>query len=150
MRPYVKALEARGLAAAAIDLPRSNAQRAMPIFEQKVPAGSIAGGHSYGGRVASMAAVEVRYTGLVLLSYPLHRPGHPDDLRIEHWPRINCPVLLLSGDRDPFARIDLLRSSVRQLRQAELLTFAGVGHGLLPVVEAAMERVAAFVRGLPA
>jgi predicted alpha/beta-hydrolase family hydrolase len=146
MRPYVKALQARGLQAAAIDLPRSNAQKAIPIFIAKVPAGSIAGGHSYGGRVASMAATEVPYAALVLMSYPLHRPGHPDDLRTEHWPRINCPVLLLSGESDPFARIDQLRASVRLLPRAELVTFPGVGHGLLPVIDAAMDRVAAFVR----
>jgi uncharacterized protein len=148
MRPYVKALQARGLDAVAIDLPRSNAERAVPTFIAKAPAGSVAGGHSYGGRVASMAATEVRYAALVLLSYPLHRPGHPEDLRIEHWPRITCPVLMLSGESDPFARIDLLRASVGRLPRAELVTFPRVGHGLLPVVDAAMDRVAAFVRKL--
>jgi len=148
MRPYVKALQARGLQAAAIDLPRSNAEKAIPTFISKVPAGSAAGGHSYGGRVASMAATTVPYAGLVLLSYPLHRPGHPEDLRSEHWPRIGCPVLLLSGESDPFARLELLRASIRLLPHAELVTFPGVGHGLLPVIDAAMDRVAAFVRKL--
>ena len=151
MRPYVKALQARGLVAAAIDLPRSGrsvvkAEKAIRTFIAKVPPGSIAGGHSYGGRVASMAATEVRYSALLLFSYPLHRPGHPEDLRTEHWPRIECPVLLLSGESDPFARVDLLRASVRLLPGAELITFPGVGHGLLPVIDAAMDRVAAFVR----
>lgn len=148
MKPYVDALQARKLKARAIDLPRSKAERAVPVFIEKVPAGSIAGGHSYGGRVASMVAVDVRYAALILLSYPLHRPGHPEDLRTEHWPKIASPVLLLSGESDPFARIDLLRKSVRLLRQAELVTFPGVGHGLLSVVDAAMDRVASFVRGL--
>jgi uncharacterized protein len=148
MRPYVKALQARKLTATAIDLPKSKAERAVPVFTEKVPAGAIAGGHSYGGRVASMAAVEVPYAALILLSYPLHRPGHPEDLRTEHWPKIRCPVLLLSGESDPFARVDLLRASVRLLPQAELLTFPRVGHGLFPVIDAAMDRVAEFVRGL--
>ena len=148
MRPYVKALEKRELKASAIDLPVGKAERAMPVFAQKVPAGSIAGGHSFGGRVASMVATEVNYAALVLLSYPLHRPGHPDDLRTEHWTKITCPVLFLSGESDPFARLELLKSSVRRLPQAELLTFPGVGHGLLPVIDAAMDRVAAFVRKL--
>jgi uncharacterized protein len=153
MRPYVRALEARGLSAQAIDLPRSGrsvvkAERAIQPFIDAVPAGSIAGGHSYGGRVASMAAVEVPYRALILLSYPLHRPGHPEDLRTEHWPKIRCPVLLLSGEKDPFARIDLLESSIGLLRQAELVTFPGVGHGLLSVIDPAMDRVAAFVRAL--
>src|SRR5438094_1720204 len=148
MRPYVKALEALKLTASAIDLPRSKAERAVPVFIEKVPAGAIAGGHSYGGRVSSMAAIQVRYAALILLSYPLHRPGHPEDLRTEHWPGIECPVLLLSGESDPFAQVDLLRSSVRLLRRGQLVTFPGVGHGLLPVVDAAMDRVAAFLGGV--
>ncbi|TMF52210.1 MAG: alpha/beta hydrolase [Chloroflexi bacterium] len=151
MRPYVRALAARKLPAEAVDLPRSGrsvvkAEKAVPTFIEKVPAGSIAGGHSYGGRVASMAATEVRYAALLLLSYPLHRPGHPEDLRTEHWPRIACPVLLLSGESDPFARVETLRASIRLLPQAELVTFPGVGHGLLPVLDAAMDHIAAFVR----
>lgn len=148
MRPYVTALERRGLNARAIDLPRSNAERAVPVFIDKVAAGSIAGGHSYGGRVASMAALQAHYAALLLLSYPLHRPGHPDERRTEHWPKIGCRVLLLSGESDPFARIDLLRSSVRLIPQAKLVTFPGVGHGLLPVIDEAMDQVVAFVRTL--
>ena len=148
MRPYAKALEKRQLKASAIDLPVGKAERAVPVFIQKVPADSVAGGHSYGGRVASMAATDATYAALVLLSYPLHRPGHPEDLRTEHWSRITCPVLFLSGESDPFARIELLKSSVRLLPQAELVTFPGVGHGLLPVIDDAMDRVAAFVRRL--
>jgi uncharacterized protein len=148
MRPYVRALEKRDLKATAIDLPVGKAERAVPVFIQKVPAGSVAGGHSYGGRVASMAATEVTYAALVLLSYPLHRPGHPEDLRTEHWSKITCPMLFLSGESDPFARLDLLRSSVRRLPRAELVTYPGVGHGLLSVVDDAMDRVAAFVRQL--
>src|SRR4030081_3998771 len=128
MRTYVRALEKRQLRATPINLPVGKAERAVPVFCQKVPAGSIAGGHSYGGRVASMAATEVDYAALVLLSYPLHRPGHPEDLRTEHWTKITCPVLFLSGESDPFARLELLKSSVRKLPQAELVTFDGVGH----------------------
>ena len=150
MRPYVTALQRRGLRARAIDLPRSNAERAIPVFIEKAPPGSVAGGHSYGGRVASMAALQVDYAALILLSYPLHRPGHPDEPRTEHWPKIRSPVLLLSGESDPFARIDLLRSSVRLIKRAELVTFPGVGHGLLPVLDQAIDRIAAFVRELPA
>jgi pimeloyl-ACP methyl ester carboxylesterase len=57
-------------------------------------------------------------------------------------------VLLLSGEADPFARVDLLRASVRLLPRAELVTFPRVGHGLLSVVDEAMDRVATFVRKL--
>src|SRR3989440_4933925 len=71
MRPYVRALAARKLPAEAVDLPRSGrsvvkAEKAVPTFIEKVPAGSIGGGHSYGGRVASMAATGVRYAALLL------------------------------------------------------------------------------------
>ncbi|AEG43243.1 alpha/beta family hydrolase [Isoptericola variabilis] len=63
----------------------------------------LLGGRSYGGRMCSMAVAEgLPAAGLVLLSYPLHPPGRPDRLRVEHLPRLDVPVLLVSGDRDPF------------------------------------------------
>ena len=52
---------------------------------------SVIGGHSFGGRVASLVAAETAPAGLVLLSYPLHRPGHPEELRVEHWPEDRLP-----------------------------------------------------------
>ena len=67
----------------------------------------VIGGRSFGGRVCSMAAAEgLRVAGLVLLSYPLHPPGKPDRLRVDHFGRVDVPVLLVSGDRDPFGRPD--------------------------------------------
>jgi len=151
MQPYVDALDARGLRAKAVDLRRGGrpvpkAERAVPDYRAAAPAGAIAGGHSYGGRVASMAALESDYAALILLSYPLHRPGHPQTPRTEHWPRIRCPVLLLSGESDPFAQLALLRQSVKLLPKATLITFPGFGHGLLPVLDDAMNQVADFVR----
>ena len=106
------------------------------------------GGHSFGGRVASLVAAERSILGLVLLSYPLHRPGHPEDVRDEHWPQIRCPVILLSGEADPFARVDVLRRSVRRLPRAELVTYPRVGHGLAPVLDDALDHVAGFLRTL--
>jgi uncharacterized protein len=44
--------------------------------------------------------------GLVLVSYPLHPPGRPDKLRIEHLPAISVPCLFVSGTRDPFGTPD--------------------------------------------
>jgi predicted alpha/beta-hydrolase family hydrolase len=153
MRPHVTGLAARGIKAEAIDLPKGRAERAVPVFENRIapdPQEFVIGGHSYGGRVASMvAAGALSPRGLVLLSYPLHRPGHPEDLRVEHWPDIACPVLLLSGESDPFARVDLLREQVRVLLpKAKLVTYPSVGHGLAPVLDDALDHVADFVRGL--
>ena len=87
--------------------------------------------------------------GLVLFSYPLHPPGSPErtDARIAHWPTIRCPVLLLSGESDPFAKIDLLRASVGGWRNAELVTYPRLGHTLKPVLDDALDRAAAFLRG---
>ncbi len=112
------------------------------------------GGHSYGGRVASLAAAEPEtgYSALVLFSYPLHPPGSPErtEARVAHWPRIGCPVLLLSGESDPFARIELLRASVILLPAAELVTYPRLGHTLRPVMEHVLDRVAAFLDQLEA
>jgi predicted alpha/beta-hydrolase family hydrolase len=100
--------------------------------------------------VASLLAADHGYGGLVLLSYPLHPPGASErwDERTTHWPRIGCPVLLLSGDRDPFARIGLLREAVQRLPTAELVVYPGLGHGIGPVFEEAMDAVAAFMRAV--
>jgi predicted alpha/beta-hydrolase family hydrolase len=64
----------------------------------------VLGGRSMGGRVCSMAVAEgLPALGLVLVSYPLHPPGRPDRLRIEHFPKLTVPCLFVSGTRDAFA-----------------------------------------------
>jgi pimeloyl-ACP methyl ester carboxylesterase len=157
MTPFVDGLRARGIDATAIDLPRRRAEDAVPAFHQVVPdaAGIVVGGQSYGGRVASLAAAEpgARYAALVLFCYPLHPPGSPDraEARTAHWPSVRCPVLLLSGEADPFAQIDLLRAAVPRLGgPAELVTYPRIGHGLMPVLDDALDRVAAFLRAIEA
>jgi predicted alpha/beta-hydrolase family hydrolase len=63
----------------------------------------LLGGRSYGGRMCSMAVAQgLGAAGLVLLSYPLHPPGRPERLRVEHFGDLRVPVLFVSGDRDPF------------------------------------------------
>jgi uncharacterized protein len=102
--------------------------------------------------VASLAAAEPNapYAALVLFSYPLHPPGAPErtDARIAHWPSIRCPVLLLSGESDPFARIELLRAVVPRLVHGELVTYPRLGHTLKPVLDDVLDRVAAFLQGV--
>jgi predicted alpha/beta-hydrolase family hydrolase len=153
MRPYLQRLRKLGIDASALRLPRGPAQRAVPSLREQVGTGlasSVIGGHSFGGRVASMVAADTKPAGLVLLSYPLHRPGHTDELRVEHWSAITCPVLLLSGDRDQFARIEILERSVRLLPHAELHMYPGLRHGLLAVADDVADRIATFVKGLGA
>lgn len=63
----------------------------------------VLGGRSMGGRMCSMAVAEgLPAAGLVLLSYPLHPPGKPEKLRVEHFSGMDVPTLLVNGDRDPF------------------------------------------------
>ena len=109
------------LPCARVDFPYRLAGRRMPdrapvaIAHLRVEAAALAaehglgpeqivlGGRSYGGRMCSMAVAEgLPAAGLVLLSYPLHPPGQPAKLRIEHLPQITVPVLAISGRNDPF------------------------------------------------
>lgn len=65
------------------------------------------GGRSFGGRSCSVAVAEgLAAAGLVLLSYPLHPPGKPEKLRVDHFDDIAVPTLFLSGDKDPFGTPD--------------------------------------------
>ena len=157
MRPMVEALDKLRITANPVELPTGKAERAMPVYRAAIEAADgdplFAGGHSFGGRVASLVAAEgaPALHGLVLLSYPLHAPGRHAawDERTAHWPRLRIPVLLLSGESDPFARIELLRTAVADRlaeTEAELVTYPGVGHGLAPVLDDAAERVAGFVQ----
>ena len=152
MRPHVEGLQRRGIQATAIDLPKGRAERAVPVYARRLAelnGPAVIGGHSFGGRVASMLAASdgtEQVAGLVLLSYPLHRPGHPDDQRTEHWPDIHCPVLFLTGGADPFAGVDLLRVAVSALDDAEMVAYPRAGHGLGGVLDDALDQVAAFVR----
>jgi predicted alpha/beta-hydrolase family hydrolase len=155
MEPHIDGLRARGFEAFALDLPVRKAEEAIPAFETQVPDAPdvVVGGHSFGGRVASLSAAagRRRYRALVCFSYPLHRPGAPETVaqRTTHWPAIACPTLLLSGESDPFARIDLLRAALPTLPDGRLITYPRVGHGLLPVLDDALDRVAAFLGGIP-
>ena len=152
LAPHADGLRARGLSVDLVQLPRGSAERAVPVYRRAVEGHGrvVTGGQSFGGRVASLLAADEAPAGLVLLSYPLHAPGRQDawDARTDHWPRIGCPVLLLSGEADPFARLDLLREALGRLENARLVTYPGLGHGLAPVLDEALDAVEAFVRGL--
>jgi predicted alpha/beta-hydrolase family hydrolase len=81
-----------------------NEEAAALVAAAEVAPGSLVlGGRSFGGRMCSMAVAEgLPAAGLVLLSYPLHPPGKPDKLRIEHFADLHLPCLFVSGMKDPF------------------------------------------------
>lgn len=75
-----------------------------------------AGGKSYGGRVASLAVAEgMQAAALIFYGYPLHPPGRPDRLRVDHWPSVRVPCLFLQGTRDPFCSLELLEAHLGAL-----------------------------------
>lgn len=151
MAAYVEGLARRGFSAAAVQLPKGSAERAMPAFLGQSGEGAsvVVGGQSFGGRVASLLAAQHRFGALLLFSYPLHRPGHRGELRTDHWPDIRCPVLLLSGESDPFADLQLLRREVVRIPDHRLVTFPRAGHGFRgPLLEEALDHAAAFLSEL--
>jgi uncharacterized protein len=109
------------------------------------------GGHSYGGRQSSMLAAEHPglVNGLLLLSYPLHPPRRPDQLRTAHLPELSTPSLFVHGTRDPFGSVEELRNAIKLIRgRTELLAIEGVGHELVPRARDGLQRaVAAIVDG---
>jgi uncharacterized protein len=91
------------------------------------------GGQSYGGRQATMlCAAEPRLAdGLLLTSYPLHPPGKPQQLRVQHFPEIQIPALFIEGTRDPFATIEEVENAVKLIpARTKLVPVEGVGHDL--------------------
>jgi len=92
------------------------------------------GGHSYGGRQASMlAAAEPGLVDrLLLLSYPLHPPKRPDELRTGHFPTLQTPAMFIHGTRDGFGSLSELATALSLIRaRTELVPIAGAGHELL-------------------
>jgi predicted alpha/beta-hydrolase family hydrolase len=151
LAPHAAGLRERGYEVEIVSLPKGAAERAMPVYRDAIgedPSVLVTGGQSFGGRVASLLAAESPPAALVLFAYPLHAPGRQEawDQRTAHWPRITSPALLLSGESDPFARIDLLREAAGRLSNGTLVTYPGVGHGVGPVLEAALETADAFLR----
>jgi predicted alpha/beta-hydrolase family hydrolase len=91
------------------------------------------GGHSYGGRQASLLAAEdpAVAAALLLLAYPLHPPGRPGELRVAHFPRLHTPALFVHGTADPFGSVAELRGALTRIpAPAALYLTPGVGHDL--------------------
>ncbi len=97
-----------------------------------------AAGHSYGGRQASMLAAEQPHLGLaalLLLSYPLHPPAKPDDLRTGHFGALVTPSFFVQGTRDPFGSPEELTAALQLIpstTRTRVLLLEGCGHDLSP------------------
>lgn len=119
--PATAAADRAGLKAAAIEL-------------RKLVRGPLyLGGHSYGGRQASMLAAEEPdiAAALLLLSYPLHPPGKPTQLRTQHFPALRVPSLFVQGTADAFASPDELRAAIVAIpAPARVVVVDGAGHDL--------------------
>jgi predicted alpha/beta-hydrolase family hydrolase len=96
------------------------------------------GGKSMGGRMATpLAAADdaaaLGIAGVVLLGYPLHPPGKPEQLRSAHLPRIHVPMLFVQGERDPFGTPDELRPILDTIAaDVTLHVVANGDHSLAP------------------
>ena len=121
----------------------------------------VVGGRSMGGRICSMIAAEDGALGVALLGYPLHPPGRPETLRIDHFPELRMPVLFASGTRDAFGSPAELQKYAKKIKGT--VTFHWIDtadHGFKPlkssgrsqsaVLDDVAQVVVGFVRGLPA
>jgi predicted alpha/beta-hydrolase family hydrolase len=100
---------------------------------EKSPERLWLGGHSYGGRQASILAAENPglVDGLLLLSYPLHPPRKPAQLRTAHFPKLETPAMFVHGTRDPFGSLDELKAATGLIPSGtRLVEVAGAGHDL--------------------
>lgn len=121
--------------------PRGSAERdqqgiraAVVFMRQHASACVFLGGHSYGGRQASMlCATEPGLVNrLLLLSYPLHPPQRPGDLRTAHFPNLATPALFVHGTRDVFGSVDELAAALKLIpAPTKLLPITGAGHELM-------------------
>ena len=113
----------------------------------------VMGGRSMGGRITTMVAADVdkmgavgRLAGLVLVCYPLHPPGKPATLRVEHLPQISVPCLFISGTRDPFGTPDELEQWTASIpAPVEHHWIEGGRHDLRGADNEIAERVATFL-----
>ena|ERR1051326_3270039 len=108
-------------------------RRAVEVLKQSVSGPTFFGGQSYGGRQVTMLIAEDASVadGLLILSYPLHPPGKPEQLRVAHLSKIQKPALFVSGSKDPFGSPEELRNAIAQIpAKTSLLIIENVGHDL--------------------
>ena len=112
---------------------REGLHRAVTALRPFVPGAVALGGHSYGGRQASMLVADdpALVDALLLLSYPLHPPRRPNQRRVQHFASLRTPVLFVHGSRDPFGSVAELDEARRSIPgRTALIAVKGAGHDL--------------------
>jgi uncharacterized protein len=112
---------------------REGLARAVETMTELAPGRIFLGGHSYGGRQGSMLVAEQPelVSGLLLMSYPLHPPGKPQHLRVQHLPKLRLPVLFIHGTKDPFGSTEEFQEALKRISsKTELMEVEGAGHDL--------------------
>jgi uncharacterized protein len=112
---------------------RAGLKNAVAALKKIVPGRMFVGGHSYGGRQASMLCADEPdlAAGLLLLSYPLHPPRKPEQLRTQHFFNLQTPALFVQGTRDPFGSLQEIEQALKLIpAKTKLLPVEGTGHDL--------------------
>lgn len=113
---------------------RDGLRRAVTLMQKRASGTVFLGGHSYGGRQATILVSEDSQLvdGLLLLSYPLHPPRKPEQLRTSHFPKLIKPAFFVHGSRDPFGTIPEMNSALKLIPASHVLfEVDGAGHDLL-------------------
>ena len=112
---------------------RQGLRNAVTALRKPVPGRLFLGGHSYGGRQSAMLCADEPdlVSGLLLLSYPLHPPRKPEQLRTQHLPNLRTPSLFVHGTRDPFGSVEEVERALQLIpARKELVEVEGAGHDL--------------------
>jgi predicted alpha/beta-hydrolase family hydrolase len=116
---------------------RAGLKNAVNVLKNLAGGPVFLGGHSYGGRQASMLCAEApegepdQVPGLLLMSYPLHPPRKPAQLRTQHFFHLRTPALFVQGTRDPFGSIEEVEQAIKLIpAKTKLVTVEGAGHDL--------------------
>jgi predicted alpha/beta-hydrolase family hydrolase len=114
---------------------RDGLRRAVSVMREQRNRQVFLGGHSYGGRQATMLVSEEPQLvdGLLVFSYPLHPPRKPNELRTRHFPKLTTPTFFVHGTRDPFGTTTEMSSALELIPASHaMFEVDGAGHDLLP------------------
>lgn len=112
---------------------RESLREAAAMLRGLAPGPLFIGGQSYGGRQASMLAADepALAAALLLLSYPLHPPGKPSQMRTAHFPELRTPSVFVHGTADPFATPEEMAAALALIpAPTRLISIEGAGHDL--------------------